>query len=114
MYGIKETKEVIELILGISDGIAKSFKDDGKLSLSDIQHFTGALFLLPNAFSGIELVPTELKELEESEVLEIKTLVLAKMPDVGEKWEAVASNAILSAWHIYEVVKALGKKEVAV
>jgi hypothetical protein len=114
MYGIKETKEVIELMLAIGDGVAKSFKDDGKLTLGDIQHFTGALFLIPSAFAGIENVPHELKDLQENEVVEIKNLILTKMPDVGDKWEAVAANAILAAWHIYEVVKAFGKKEVAV
>ena len=114
MYGIKETKDVIELMLGIGDAVSKSLNDDGKLTLSDIQHFSSAMFLLPSAFTGIESVPMELKDLAENEVIEIKDLIIQKMPEVGEKWEAVASNAILAAWHIYGVIKAFQKKEVAV
>jgi len=109
-YGIKETKDIVELMLSVTGGFAQSLKDDGKLTLMDIQHFSNALFMLPDAFSGITNVPLELGELDQSELEELRELVISKMPDVGDKWESVAVHSILAAWNIYEVVKAFGKE----
>jgi hypothetical protein len=109
MIGIQETKDVLTLVLGLANGVAKSITDDGKFTIGDIQHFTGALFLLAPAFTGIENVPHELAELSEEEIAEVKNLILNNMPEIGDKWEAVAGNALLAAWHVYEVMKALKK-----
>jgi hypothetical protein len=102
--GIKETKEALKLILSVGNGVAKSLADDGKLTLADLPNFSASLFLVIPAFTDIALVPDELKDLDESELVEIKDMILAEMPDIGDKWAAVAEHGLNAIYHIYKLI----------
>lgn len=108
-YGISETKDVVKLIMSISNGVQKSLADDGKLTIGDIGNFTDAVFKLVPAIQGIEKVPHEIKDLDASEIEELKNLVLSEMPEVGEKWSIIVENALHTIWSVYNIVLALRK-----
>jgi hypothetical protein len=106
-YGIDETKDVVKLLMSVAKGVQKSLADDGKLTFGDLGNFTDAIFKLVPAIQGIEKVPHELKDLDASEVEQLKNLVLAEMPEVGDKWTIIVENALHTIWSVYQIVLAL-------
>ena len=108
MTDIKNTLEVIDFGMAIAQGVFGALKDDGKITIGDLPQLMPALVAMPAAIEGIDQLPAELKDLDEKEVTLIRDHVLAKLPDVGEKWGVVAKEAItiaMSAFKIYTVLK---------
>lgn len=108
MVGVNQTKELLIFGLAIGNGIYSSLADDGKITLSDFPKFSESLFTVPAALEGIIEVPAELKDLDESELGELKELVLSKLPNIGEKWLVVAKESLnigLSALKVYNAFK---------
>lgn len=84
---IKETKELLEG-LGKIAVTAKKIANDGKVNSEDLQHLM-ALALEAEALSaavkGAGEIPSELKDLDEAEVLEI----IAVIYDISDQINAV-------------------------
>lgn len=68
--GIKETKELLEFVFKINQGIVLSIEDK-KANWLDIPNFFPAIFASPAAFTGIRLVPKEWADLDDQEKIEL-------------------------------------------
>ena len=100
LYGIKETKEVIGVILDIALATVASFTDDGKFNAADLAKYLPAIVALPEAISGCTLIPAEIKDFHEGEMEELKAYVIEKakaIPGIEAKWLKVASGCLTIA-----------------
>jgi hypothetical protein len=91
---IKETKEAIKFGMAVGAGVFQSLKDDGKITLADASNFFGAVLELPTAIMGANQIPAELSDLSDSELVEIRDMVLSSLPGIGDKWLQVAKGAL--------------------
>jgi hypothetical protein len=103
--GIKETKDVVKLFIAISTDIKESFDDDGKITAGDFVNFSDSLMAIFPAITGIDQVIPELEDLDDEELVELKTMILDAVPSIGDKWVAFADNAIKSVFHAYKAFK---------
>lgn len=104
MAGIQETKEVLKVAAEIGNGVGIALQD-GKFELSELALFVGALIDLPNAIQGIQQVPVELKDLDETERLELLNYMRDQF-DIpqDETEEAVEDHVefLLSLWKLVQ------------
>lgn len=107
--GIKETLEVIDFGMAVSGGVFESLKNDGKITFGDMTNFTQAAMTITPAFENIGQIPAELKDLSAEELGVIQNHIVAKLPDIGEKWMVVARESLqigISAQRIVQAFKA--------
>lgn len=104
---IKNTLDVIDFGMAIGNGVAKSLKDDGKVTVGDLPNFMPAVMLLPATIEGISDIPAELKELNESELGQIRDHIVTQLPEVGEKWLVVATESFSIAVSVYKIYNAV-------
>jgi hypothetical protein len=95
--GIKDTKELISFGMAIAGALYAAKTNDGVIDGKDLPLAMPALLEMPAAIEGVQLVVPELGDLQEDELLEIKDLVLAKLPGVGDKWKSVAVHSLMVA-----------------
>lgn len=105
MAGIKETLEVIDFGIAVSELVVKSMKD-GKIGVEDVQHIFPVILAAGPAFSGIGELKDELSDLSAEELAKIRDHVLAKMPNLGDKWMITASEALKIAISVYNIIEA--------
>jgi len=105
--GIKETKDVVLFMTALGMDIMESFDDDGKLTGGDLVNFSDTFLATLPAFTGIDQVIPEVKDLDAAEILELKDLIVGRLPGIGDKWIDVAENAIMAGYHIFKVVSAM-------
>jgi len=68
--GIKETKELLGFLLGLSNALGESL-EDGKVTLIDIASLATPLLDAPEALTGLTEIPSELSDLDDAEREEI-------------------------------------------
>ena len=105
----KESKEVLACMLDLGEGFYKSLINDGKIDQADIINFLPTLMSLPIAIEGANLIPAELKDIEASDLVEIKDMILAKLGNLAgieEKWLIVAQGSINIAIEAIKIAKA--------
>lgn len=96
-YGIKETKEVLDLILtGVNIGV--SVAADGKISVEDGALLMQLFPVVGPALSDISLVPQELGELSAEESAELIAHVGGKLT-IGDAHVAAVINKSLKLVH---------------
>lgn len=83
-YGVKETKEALDLALGAVKA-AQAINADAKVDLNDLQHLLPLLPMIQPAFDKIDLVPKELGELTAEESAEIVGHIAAGLNVTGAK-----------------------------
>ena len=71
VLGIKETKEVLNFGFDLLEAIIKSLEDKKFSIVTDAPRFVPVIFSAAKAFSGIELVKEELKDITEEEQQEL-------------------------------------------
>jgi len=76
--GIQNLKELADFVLGIGNGVSASLAD-GKMGLTDLLHFQGAVFTALPAFQGIDQVDEEFFDLSETEKAELNAYVASKL-----------------------------------
>lgn len=86
--GIKETKEVLELLDSAVGLIAKGAAD-GSISIADGLAFIQLLPKLKTALDGAQLVKTELSDLDEGEVRELADKALSVCTGILKVFGAV-------------------------
>lgn len=106
MSNIKELSEVVSFVCALANGIAESAKD-GALTIGDAQYLFPLLSRLPSAVSGFDKIPDELKDLDDSEIEEIKKLVQDELDLPNDVLEASIENSIEVAIQLYSLVKKL-------
>ena len=96
-YGIKESLELISFGMAIASAVITAKANDGVIDGKDLPLAMPALMEMPGAIEGVQLVIPELGDLQEDELVQIKDLVLSKLPQVGDKWKSVATHALMVA-----------------
>jgi hypothetical protein len=69
--GIQETKELIGACIGLGEGIAKAYADDGKLSTWEGIMLTPKLFAVIKEAKDFKQILKELQDLDEDEIQEL-------------------------------------------
>lgn len=76
LRGIKETKDVLDFLAKLGQGVNVSLLDDDKITVKDTFKFTEAFIALPAAIQGIKDVPTELADdLTKEELAELQAVI---------------------------------------
>ena len=96
--GIQETKDVVSALCSFANTLTNVL-EDGKLSLIELPSFIGPLTKFPSAFSGVNQVPLELADLDDTEKLELIKLVKDELA-VGDEAELIASKALKIAYEV--------------
>lgn len=107
-YGIKETKELLDLGFSVA-GAIKSSMADGKIGLEDLGQMMLVIPKLSPAFTNIALVPKELGDLDASEQKELLDYAAQKLGELGEgKLVLIVTASLklgLAALELYVAVK---------
>ena len=107
---IKDTKELLQLIAALAV-TAKTSKSDGKVSVSDLTLLISLIPKISPALEGIENIPSEIKDLSESELNEIKAIILETVGEVSDdRATEIASNLLEASVKIFNVVSLLTAK----
>lgn len=104
--GVKELKEVIELVttcvkIGLDVG------KDGKLTPEDIGFFLALVPKIEPAFSAIGKVPAELADLSQEEGLELVTAIGAALSLENDKAKALVEKSLKVAVSVYDLIKTI-------
>ena len=104
MTGIAETKDVLTLVLSTIDVIKKA-NEDGSINMGDIGLLVGLLPKLGPAFSGIDQVPAELKDLSQPEQTELINHVMTHLPYTEPKTRDIVEKSLVIIAHAYGLYK---------
>lgn len=111
-FDIQNTKEVLAFGMALSGDVVAAYGDDKKINLADWSKFTNLGTLFVPAIKDIKMVPKELGDIQESELIEIKDFVITQGKDItgiNEKWLSVASAALKIGLGIMEMIEAVKK-----
>lgn len=98
--GISETKDV--LLFGVNLVKAVILKDTPA-----INRWLAVMTTLPGMIVGIELVPSEISDLQEDELQELVVFVIENLPGTTpEKALIIVEHSIKAAYHIWKIVEA--------
>lgn len=106
--GVAQTKEVLDLVLGLVKAGQDSLKD-GKIGLEDLTNLLQVLPKVIPAIEGVSLLDDEFKDLSVEEGAELIAYVAAKLAIENEKAKEVAVKALQSALSVLALVKAIAK-----
>ena len=102
LVGLKETKEVLDLVITLGKGIEASMEDD-KITLGDLPNFFNVLFQIVPAIEGIDQVPMEFKLASDEEAEELKQYLRDELDLQDDEMEAFieeAFNVVLTIWQV--------------
>ncbi len=105
MAGIKETLEVIDFGLALAGAGVNAMKDN-EITGSDAQYIFPAIMTAVPAFTDITLVATELADLDDAELAQIRDHILSGLPAIGDKWAVVATESLKIGLSAYKLIQA--------
>lgn len=77
LYGVNETKDVVNFVCKTVKAVKDSINDDGKITVGDALKFMAPVSALPEALVGISQVPLEFEDqLTDEELDEIAQVVI--------------------------------------
>jgi hypothetical protein len=85
-YGVKETKEMLDLGFALAKA-GKEALADGKVNLLDLGVVMPVFPIVGTAVEGAPLVPLELGEIDEADSAELLAYAKAKLPEVVDEAE---------------------------
>ena len=113
MADIKDTKEVINLLAVFAKVIAAA-NADGKIDVNDLGLLVTVLPSISPAIDGISNVPSEIKDIDESELKEISLSVAELVGDLSsDKYEFITEELFIAAISLFKVIVKL-REEVVV
>lgn len=102
-YGIKETKEVLDLALnGVKAGLAVSA--DGKVDFNDLAHVIALVPAIQPAIDKIDQVPKELGDLDAAEAAEIVAHISTNLQVTDEKAKIYIAHGLKIVHKAYLIV----------
>ena len=104
---IKETKEMVDFVIGLASAVNKSMAD-GKIDFADAGYLMAAMMVAGPAFGGAVAIPAELKDLSEAEAAELFAHVKEKLQLSGRVDEVVAA-CLATVTQVYKLVQVLKK-----
>lgn len=108
--GIKETKEVLQLVFALMKTFKAAKADDGNINMADVKHLVALFPNLSPAVEGITEVPAEIKDLNEAEAKELLTFAAAHLGQLaGEEEELVEKieKGLVVAIALVDLIKVL-------
>jgi len=102
VLGVKETKEVLNFGFDLLEAIIKSLEDKRFSIITDAPRFVPVIFSAAKAFSGIELVKEELKDLTEDEEGELIAELKARFDLQNDAVETLIEDVLD---HVFLTVK---------
>ena len=109
-YSLKETKEMLSLIFGLSNAISSSMAD-GKIDVFDVSNFFGVFGKIGPAFSGSNKILVELEDLDETEKKELIEFVEREYSFPIEYVEKAVKMAITALISFIPVIKLVQQKQ---
>ena len=104
--GIEETLDVVDFGVSFANGFILTF-EDGKFVISEVVNFIPGFMKFPKAFSGIELVPLEVDDIDQEELDQIVAFVISKIDVTEEHALNIIRKSIRAVHANYELVKAV-------
>lgn len=104
VHGIKETKEVVMLLLSLIEAVVSSF-DDGKINLTDLFRFYGALRDAGPALKDIGKVREEIMDLSDNEKSELETFIIEEFNIENDIVEAYIEKALQASLLILDLIR---------
>jgi len=111
MEGIEELKQVLKMVAGLGNAVDKALEDN-KIKMSDAPLFMGVFLDMPSAFEGIDKVPGEIKDLDESESAELVKYVEEELDLRSDRTEEIIEKGLKLASDVYAYSKLFKKEEV--
>lgn len=108
MKGIEETKDALKFIIGFGEAIDKSL-EDGKIGYADLFNFAPVMMDAGAAFSGIDQVPGELKDLSKEERDELVKFVEEEFDIDNDNLEILIEKSFKAILSLYGVVEEFKK-----
>lgn len=106
--GVTELKDVLSLVVDLVD-CAMIVGEDGTLDFGDVTHLWSVIEKLGPAFSGINKVPLELKDLSSKEVDELITFIMTELNAPPPKAKVFVEKSLRAIKACYEVYLAVGR-----
>lgn len=105
--GIQETKDVLNLMVGIAKAV-KAAEADGKIGPEDLAQLIAIFPLIGPAMDHIGDVPAEFKDLSVAEAEELAAVVVAQLPGLDNaKVASIVDAALKAAVANYGLLKAI-------
>ena len=104
LKGIKETKEAVDLGLGLAKAL-KAAKADGKIDVADIAHLIPLLSVASTAVDGADQVVAELKDLSEAEAAELITHIMTGLVVEDAKARAIVEKSLKLVVAAHSLIK---------
>ena len=92
-------------LAGVSVGVSAS--KDGKIGVEDFGYLMALVPVVGPAIEGIDKVPAELADLDESEAAEVIAHVMGKLAVDDAKAIAIIGKSLKAIAAVYELVKAV-------
>lgn len=70
--GIENTKKAMGSVEGLVSAVRQSKQNDGVINIKDAPLFIAPLIALPDAISGVDEIPAELRDLDQFESQELE------------------------------------------
>lgn len=108
--GIKELKEMVDLVIGLANAGVKIGKDK-KVDVTDLSHLLGLIPLIQPAFDGVTKLPAEVMDLSGAEGAELIAHVGASLSVDSERAKAIITASVKLAMDIKVLVDAIKIKD---
>jgi len=92
MANVEQTKELLDFALTFGNALGVALEDG--FQVSDLLTLMPSFVKLPKAIEGSGEIPTELKDLDDAEVAEIRDFIRQKFDIPDDKLEEVIERAL--------------------
>lgn len=106
--GVKELKELIKFVIEFGEAINLALADK-KFEITELSLLMGPLMQVGPAFEGLDKIGSEIKDLDEAELLELSTFVKEELDISNDNVENVIETAIDLGIKIYSFIKMFKK-----
>ena len=110
--GIKETKELLKFVIELAEAIDISLAD-GEFTFGDITNLVSAMMAAGDGFADINLIPAEMKDLNEAEALELYTYVKDELELDNPKTEEIVECALEIGLKVYQLIQLIREEPAA-
>jgi hypothetical protein len=105
--GIKGLTALLQFGCDLGVGLEKALADDGKITITDVGKFMGAISDVPAVFGSIGDVPAELADLDSAEVASLQQYVRDNFNIPEENVKAVVNAALNVGVDVFALINAI-------
>ena len=105
---IIQTRELVHFVIQFGNALGASL-EDGKVGMSDLGHFFGAMTSAAAAFSNMQEIPKELKDLDAAEKMELLLMIEEEFDIPQDELETTLERVLKTGVAIAELIADLMK-----